>query len=154
TPPPLAASITSPAAGATVAGTVTLGLAASGGTAPYTYRLTVGRTPVLTPTSSSATPSVRWSTPNAGQRNPQPRPPRPRPQHPPPPRALAPRGPDPAPAPPARGAPHPPRRKRHGLQHGDRRSRRQRRHRAVHVSAQRRWQPGVLDDHERHHCVV
>ena len=36
----VAASFTSPAAGATVDSTVSVGLAASGGTAPYTYRLT------------------------------------------------------------------------------------------------------------------
>jgi hypothetical protein len=62
TPPALGASFTSPAAGATVAGTVTVGLAASGGTPPYTYRLTVDGTQVFTTTTSATTASFGWNT--------------------------------------------------------------------------------------------
>src|SRR5438105_4580495 len=40
-PAPLTASFSSPAAGATVSGTVSVGMVASGGTAPYTYALTI-----------------------------------------------------------------------------------------------------------------
>jgi hypothetical protein len=61
-PPPLAASFTSPAAGATVAGTVTVGLAASGGTAPYTYRLSVDGTQVFSTTTAAASVSFAWNT--------------------------------------------------------------------------------------------
>ena len=61
-PPPLAASFTSPAAGATVAGTVTVGLAASGGTAPYTYRLSVDGAQVFSTTTSATTASFAWNT--------------------------------------------------------------------------------------------
>jgi Ca2+-dependent lipid-binding protein len=62
TPPPLTASFTSPAAGATVAGTVTVGLAASGGTAPYTYRLTVDGAQVFSTTTSATTASFAWNS--------------------------------------------------------------------------------------------
>ena len=61
-PPPLAASFTSPAAGATVAGTVTVGLAASGGTAPYTYRLSVDGAQVFSTTTAATSASFAWNT--------------------------------------------------------------------------------------------
>ena len=64
-PPPLAASFTSPAAGATVASTVTVGLAASGGTAPYTYRLSVDGAQVFSTTTSATTASFSWNTTTA-----------------------------------------------------------------------------------------
>jgi len=57
-PPPLSASFTSPAAGATVSGTVTVGMSASGGTTPYSYALTIDGTPV----SSGAASSYGWNT--------------------------------------------------------------------------------------------
>ncbi len=57
-----AASFTSPAAGATVSGTVSVGLAASGGTAPYTYRLTVDGTVVFTTTTSATSATFSWNT--------------------------------------------------------------------------------------------
>ena len=62
-PQPLAASFTAPAAGATVGGTaVTIGMAASGGTAPYTYRLTVDGTQVFTTTTSTTAASFSWNS--------------------------------------------------------------------------------------------
>ncbi|HEV8583703.1 MAG TPA: Ig-like domain-containing protein, partial [Methylomirabilota bacterium] len=57
-PPPLTASFTAPAAGATVSGTVTVTMAASGGTAPYTYTLTVDGTQV----ASSGSTTYSWNT--------------------------------------------------------------------------------------------
>jgi hypothetical protein len=57
-PPPLAASFTSPADGATVSGTVTVGMAASGGTTPYTYTLTLDGAQV----ASGASASHAWDT--------------------------------------------------------------------------------------------
>src|SRR6267143_169041 len=54
----LSASFTSPAPGATVSGTVTVGMAASGGTAPYTYTLTIDGTQV----ASGASNSYSWPT--------------------------------------------------------------------------------------------
>jgi len=54
----LSASFTSPAAGATVGGAVTVTMAASGGTAPYTYTLTIDGTQV----ASSASTTYSWST--------------------------------------------------------------------------------------------
>src|SRR4029453_12356834 len=59
---PLAASFTSPAAGATVVSTVTVGLAASGGTAPYTYRLSVDGKQVFSTTTTATTASFSWNT--------------------------------------------------------------------------------------------
>ena len=59
---PLAASFTSPAAASTVTGTVTVGLAASGGTGPYTYRLTVDGTQVFSTTTSAGTTSFAWNS--------------------------------------------------------------------------------------------
>jgi hypothetical protein len=61
-PPPLSASFTSPAAGATVSGTVTVGMAASGGSPGYTYRLAVDGTQVFSQTTSSTSASYSWST--------------------------------------------------------------------------------------------
>ena len=57
-PPPLSASFTSPAAGATVSGTVTVGMSASGGTTPYSYALTIDGTPA----SSGAASSYAFNT--------------------------------------------------------------------------------------------
>jgi Domain of unknown function (DUF1929)/Glyoxal oxidase N-terminus/PKD domain/Bacterial Ig domain len=59
------ASFTSPAAGATVGGAVSVGMAASGGRAPYTYRLTVDGTQVFTTTSSATSAAFTWSTATA-----------------------------------------------------------------------------------------
>jgi hypothetical protein len=61
-----AASFTSPAAGATVGGAVGVGLAASGGTAPYTYRLTIDGAQVFTTTSSAGSASYAWNAAAAG----------------------------------------------------------------------------------------
>jgi len=63
-PPPsgLTAAISSPAEGATVSGTVTVGMAAGGGTAPYRYTLQVDGAQVFTTTSSSGTASFAWNT--------------------------------------------------------------------------------------------
>ena len=56
-------SFTSPAANATVSGTaVAVGMAASGGTTPYTYRLTIDGTQVFTTTTSAGTASFSWNT--------------------------------------------------------------------------------------------
>ncbi len=63
------ASFTSPAAGATVTGTVTVGLAASGGTAPYTYRLTLDGTPVFATTTSATAAAYTWNTMTATNGN-------------------------------------------------------------------------------------
>lgn len=60
-----AAAFTSPAAGATVSGTVSVGLAASGGTAPYTYRLTIDGTQVFTTTTSATAAAYAWNTTTA-----------------------------------------------------------------------------------------
>ncbi|HET7340632.1 MAG TPA: Ig-like domain-containing protein, partial [Methylomirabilota bacterium] len=56
------ASFTSPAAGATVSGTTTVGMAATGGAAPYTYKLTIDGTQVFTTTTSATTASFAWNT--------------------------------------------------------------------------------------------
>jgi hypothetical protein len=61
----LAAAFTSPAAGATVNGVVSVGLAASGGSAPYTYRLTIDGAAVFTTTTSAASSSYAWNTAGA-----------------------------------------------------------------------------------------
>jgi Domain of unknown function (DUF1929)/Glyoxal oxidase N-terminus/PKD domain/Bacterial Ig domain len=61
-PGPLTAAITSPAQGATVSGTVSVGLAASAGTPPYTYSLQIDGTPVFTTTTSAGTASYAWNT--------------------------------------------------------------------------------------------
>jgi hypothetical protein len=57
-PAPLAASFTAPANGATVSGTVNVAMAASGGTAPYTYTLTINGTQA----SSGAANTFSWNT--------------------------------------------------------------------------------------------
>src|SRR6267142_2798306 len=54
----LSASFTSPAPGATVSGTVTVGMAASSGTAPYTYTLTIDGGQV----ASGAATTYGWNT--------------------------------------------------------------------------------------------
>jgi hypothetical protein len=59
---PLTASFTSPAAGATVSGSVTIGMAASGGTPAYTYRLTVDGTQIFSTTTSATTAAAAWDT--------------------------------------------------------------------------------------------
>src|SRR5262249_18038140 len=61
-PPTPTASFTSPAAGAGVSGTVPIGLAASGGTAPYTYRLSIDGSVAFTTTTSATTASSSWNT--------------------------------------------------------------------------------------------
>ena len=54
----LGASFSSPAQGATVSGAVTVGMVASGGTAPYTYTLTIDGTQV----ASGGSASYSWNT--------------------------------------------------------------------------------------------
>jgi hypothetical protein len=61
----LAASFTSPSAGATVSGSASVGLAAGGGTAPYTYRLTIDGTPAFTTTTSATSAAYTWNTTTA-----------------------------------------------------------------------------------------
>jgi len=62
-PSPLTASFTSPAAGATVSGSsVAIGMAASGGSPAYTYRLTIDGTQAFTLTTSATTASYSWNT--------------------------------------------------------------------------------------------
>jgi len=63
-PPPatITASFTSPAAGATVSGTVTVGMSVSGGTGSTTFTLTNGGSPLSTQTVSGATASFAWNT--------------------------------------------------------------------------------------------
>src|SRR5213594_4401870 len=57
-PGPLTAGFSSPASGATVSGTVGVGMAASGGTAPYTYTLTIDGSQV----ASSGSTTYSWNT--------------------------------------------------------------------------------------------
>jgi len=59
---PLTASITAPASGATVGGTVNVAMAASGGATPYTYALKIDGASVFTTTSSSASATFAWNT--------------------------------------------------------------------------------------------
>src|SRR5207248_2836806 len=54
----LTAGFSTPAQGATVSGSVTVGMTASGGTAPYTYTLTIDGTQV----SSGASNTYSWTT--------------------------------------------------------------------------------------------
>lgn len=64
-PPPspaLSASFTSPAAGATVSGTVSVGMSASGGSPAYTYALTVDTTQVFTTSSAATSTTFNWDT--------------------------------------------------------------------------------------------
>ncbi len=60
------ASFTSPAAGATVGGTVSIGMAVSGGTPSYTYRLTIDGTVVSVQTLTTATATFTWDTTTYG----------------------------------------------------------------------------------------
>src|SRR5205807_1532587 len=61
----LSASFTSPDPGATVSGTVTVGMAASGGTAPYTYTPTIDGTQAASSASNTyAWPTTGYSTGN------------------------------------------------------------------------------------------
>jgi hypothetical protein len=55
---PLAAGFSTPAQGATVSGTITVGMTASGGTAPYTYTLTIDGAQV----ASSGSNTYSWNT--------------------------------------------------------------------------------------------
>jgi large repetitive protein len=64
-PTPLSASINSPAAGATVSGTVTVTMAASGGAPPYTYRLTVDGAQVFSTSTSATSTTFGWNTTTA-----------------------------------------------------------------------------------------
>ena len=57
-PGPLSAGFSSPASGATVSGTVSVGMVAGGGTAPYTYTLTIDGTQVV----SSGANTYSWNT--------------------------------------------------------------------------------------------
>src|SRR5207237_3707243 len=63
-PPPLTASITPPAEGATVNGTVTVGMSESNGTGTITWtlRLDGGATPIFTTSGTSTTASFSWNT--------------------------------------------------------------------------------------------
>jgi hypothetical protein len=61
-PPPLTASFTSPAAGATVSGTVSVGMTASGGTPPYTYTLTLDGAQLV----SGSSTTFSWNSTSAG----------------------------------------------------------------------------------------
>ncbi len=58
----LTAALSSPAAGVTVSGTISVGLAASGGRAPYTYALTLDGASVFTTTTSAGSASYAWDT--------------------------------------------------------------------------------------------
>jgi hypothetical protein len=60
------ASFTSPAAGATVSGTIAVNMSASGGVKPYTYTLTIDGTQVFTTTTSTATATYSWNTTTVG----------------------------------------------------------------------------------------
>jgi len=59
---PLGAAFTSPAAGATVSGTVPVGMSASGGTAPYTFTLKIDGRVVLNQSGPATTASYSWDT--------------------------------------------------------------------------------------------
>ncbi|HEV8640231.1 MAG TPA: Ig-like domain-containing protein, partial [Methylomirabilota bacterium] len=61
-PPTLGASFTSPAEGATVNGTTIVGLAASGGTSPYSYALAIDGAQVFTTTTAGTSASYSWDT--------------------------------------------------------------------------------------------
>jgi hypothetical protein len=62
---PPTASFTSPAAGATVSGATAVGMAVSGGSPSYTYRLAIDGTQVFQQTTSSAAASYTWATTGA-----------------------------------------------------------------------------------------
>src|SRR5438034_156986 len=57
-PGPLSAGFSSPASGATVSGTISVGMVAGGGTAPYTYTLTIDGAQVV----SSGANTYSWNT--------------------------------------------------------------------------------------------
>src|SRR6267378_1100418 len=63
-PPPLVASFTSPAEGAPVGGTVTVGMNEAGGTGTITWtvRLDGGATPIFTTSGADSTASFMWNT--------------------------------------------------------------------------------------------
>ena len=66
-PPPLAASFTAPAEGATVTGTVTVGMSASGASGtPIAFTLTVDGTRVFASSGSATTASFSWNTTAVG----------------------------------------------------------------------------------------
>jgi len=65
----LTAALTSPAAGATVSGTISVGLAASGGSAPYTYTLRIDGASVFTTTTSAGSATYAWYTTTASNAN-------------------------------------------------------------------------------------
>jgi hypothetical protein len=66
-PPPLAASFTAPAEGATVAGTVTVGMSASGASGtPIAFSLTVDGTQVFATSGAATTASFSWNTASVG----------------------------------------------------------------------------------------
>lgn len=56
------ASFTAPGAGATVSGTVAVGMAVTGGTAPYTSTLSIDGTQVFSQTTSSLSAAFTWDT--------------------------------------------------------------------------------------------
>jgi hypothetical protein len=60
-PAPLTAAFTTPAAGATVKGTITVTMSAAGGSAPYAYTLALDGTALV----SSAVTSYAWNTATA-----------------------------------------------------------------------------------------
>ncbi|PYO19566.1 MAG: hypothetical protein DMD85_18160 [Candidatus Rokuibacteriota bacterium] len=73
-PGPLSAGFSSPASGATVSGTVSVGMVAGGGTAPYTYTLTIdGAQVVSSPCATTPAPPRRPRVPSpcrmAGRRH-------------------------------------------------------------------------------------
>jgi hypothetical protein len=154
TPTPLAASFTVPAAGATVAGTVAVGLASSGGTGPYTYPAHGRRRTGLLDHHDRHDHVVRLEHHDRRQRRSHARPHRHRLGE----RlglGLAPR--DRAErlhAAAARGVVHRSGRRGHRLRHRQRRPRRQRGHRALHLSPRHRRHAGLLDDHRGDHRVV
>ena len=63
-PPPgaLTAAFTAPPEGATVSGTVTVGMSAGGGSPAYTYTFRVDGTQVFTQTTTATTTSFAWNT--------------------------------------------------------------------------------------------
>ena len=66
-PPPLAASFTAPAEGATVTGTVTVGMSASGASGtPIAFTLTVDGTRVFANSGSATSASFSWNTTSVG----------------------------------------------------------------------------------------
>ncbi|HEY3097557.1 MAG TPA: Ig-like domain-containing protein [Methylomirabilota bacterium] len=66
-PPPLAASFTAPAEGATVAGTVTVGMSASGASGtPIAFSLTVDGTQVFATSGAATSASFSWNTASVG----------------------------------------------------------------------------------------